>query len=153
MPIARTTGSGRWRATRLRADSPNPSTRPLRALRFRFPTLEFLEDGFPVAALTKEALDRFAKGTLSAAAGEFPMRRVSYFIGRVGRGGGDSGARHRRQIGKIVAEVQDLIEAEVELLHQPLAGIELVRRPLLQFVNAQLACAADQGGGAAAGEQ
>src|SRR5690348_12068856 len=114
-------------------------TRPLRARRFRFPTLEVLDDRFPVASLAQEAFDRFAKCSLSAAARHLPLRNIARFGCSVVWGGGDSSALHRCEIRKVVAEIEDLIEAEGELTEQSLARLQLVRRSLLQLLNSQLA--------------
>src|SRR5438105_9395710 len=153
MPIARTTGSGNGRAMRLRALSPAAMTRPLRALRLRFPTLEILDDRFPIAALAQQPLHCLAERALAAAAGELPLRDFSHLWRGVFRCGGDSGAQHRREIRKIVAEVEDLVEAELEFVNQPLTRIEFVLRSLMQLLNPELARTTNESGGAAAGQQ
>src|SRR5437660_2676344 len=152
-PKARIIRSGRRRVMKLRPFRAIAMTRPLRALCFRFPTLEILEDGCPVAALAKKPLDGLAKRTLTATALQLPIRSVENFRRGVGRSGRDSGARHRGEIRKIVAEVKDLIEAEHQLLDQLLAGVQLVCRSLMQFRDSELARAAHEGRGAAAGQQ
>src|SRR5207237_8883043 len=105
MPIARTTGSGNGRATRLRALSPAAMTRPLRALRLRFPTLEILDDRFPIAALAQQPLHRLAERALAAAAGELPLRDFSHLWRGVFRCGGGFGAPPRRRFRKLLAGV------------------------------------------------
>src|SRR4029077_13187245 len=65
----------------------------------------------------------------------------------------DSGAHHRREIGQIIAEIEDLIKAQREFVQHPLARIELVRRTLVQLLDAELARSTHKDGRAAAGEQ
>src|SRR5205823_511738 len=127
MPRARTARNGmRW-ATILSALSANPMIRPLRALSLRFPTLEVLEDGFPVAALAQETLDCFAKRAVAAAARQLPLRRLANLGCRVMRRRRDPRAQHRREIRQIIAEIQGLIKLKGQLVQQPLACLELVR--------------------------
>src|SRR5579872_799242 len=153
LPRARTARSERWRAMTLVDVSAQPMTTPLRARALRFPTFEVLENGLPIAALAQQTLDRLAKRAFAAAARQLPLRGVAYLRRRVGWRGGDSGAEHRREIRQIVAEVKSLIEAKREFVQHPFTRVELVRRTLVQLLNSELARAAHEGGGAAAGQQ
>ncbi len=103
--------------------------------------------------LAQQSLHRLAERSFTSSTRELPLCNVANFDCRVVRRSGDSRAQHRREIGKIVAEVEDLIEAEIELAHQALARIELVRGSLLQLLDSELARPARQGGGAAAGQK
>src|SRR5207248_7001125 len=151
--MARAIGSGRIRPTMAMLRSGMKSSRDLNALRFGFPTLEFLDDGVPVTAFAQQPLDSLPKRAFASAAVEFPRRRVANFGCRIGRRGGDAGAKHRSEVGQVVAEVEKLVEAKGKLLNEALARFQFVRRPLMQLVDPQLASTTAEGRRAAAGQQ
>src|SRR6202049_4715624 len=132
-PMARPTGSGRIRPHVATIRSGMKSSRDLNALRFGFSTLEFLDDGVPVAALAQQPLNRLPKCAFAAASVELPRRRFTHFGGGIRRRRGDAGPEHRREIGKVVAEVEELIEAEAEFLDQAFARFQFVCGTLMQF--------------------
>jgi len=101
--------------------------RALNALSFRLANGEFLDDAIPLAALAQQPLHDLAKGAAAAAAVELPRGRVAHFRRRVRRRGGDAGGHHQREVGKVVAGVQDLAQLDVELLRQPPHFVELVQ--------------------------
>src|SRR5712692_6476801 len=151
--MARATGRGKRRTMKLKARRARTMTRDLSALRFRFSTLEFLDQIVPVAALAQKPLHHFSERAVAAARLKLPRRPSAHFARRVGRSGGDRGAQHRREIGKVIADVERLIEAERQFLQHAGAGVELVGGALVQLGDAELARAAGEGGGAAAGQQ
>src|SRR5437763_8612514 len=93
--------------------------------------LELFDDGVPLAARAQEALDGLAEGPLAAARVELPRRRRPH-LGRRNRGRRRDGrAQHRREVGKVVADVEDLIESNGEFLRHALALRKLVRGALV----------------------
>src|SRR5436305_2508135 len=116
--------------------------RPLNALRLWLATDQLLDDRFPIAALAQEPLDELAKRAAAALRRQLPRRYAEDLGGGVGGSGGDPSAHHRRDVGKIVAGVKDLVEFQAELLQQLLGFIELARGALPQFLDPELARAA-----------
>src|SRR4029077_17060315 len=151
--MARASHSGRIRPTIAMLRSGMRSSRDLNALRFGLATLEFLDDGVPVAPLAKQPFHGLAKRAVAAGPLEFPRRRLADFDGSIGWRGRNAGAKHRRKIGQIVAQVEELIEAEGEFLNEALARLQLVRRSLMQLMDAELARAAAECRRSAAGQQ
>src|SRR5258708_4654949 len=152
-PKARAAPSGRRRARALRTTSVPWRSRALNALRFGLANLELFHHCFPVAPLAEQPLHELAEGAVAAARGELPGRRGQHF-GRGVRGrGGDAGVPHRREVGEVVAEVHHFVQAQAELAHQPFAGLELVRRTLVDLGDAELARAALECVRAARGQQ
>src|SRR5438552_9233972 len=90
------------------------TSRSLNALSFGPATDEFLNDGFPIAALAQKSFDDFAQRAATAARVELPGGDADDFRRGVRRRGGDGHARHRREVGEIVARVKDLIEGDAE---------------------------------------
>src|SRR5260221_7472090 len=152
-PSARAAPSGRRRARALRTTSVPWSSRALNALRFGLANLELLRHCFPVARFAEEPLDKLAEGAVAAARGELPGGRGQHF-GRGIRGrGGDAGMPHRGEVGEIVAEVHHFVESQAELAREPFAGLQLVRRTLVDLSDAELASPALEGVRAARGQQ
>src|ERR1051325_7871773 len=124
------------------------SVRSLATLR-----LELVDDGRPLPARAQQAFDGLAKRAFATARVELPRCRGPHLGRGVGGGGGDRRAQHRREIGQIIADVEDLIEADRQLLGDLLALGELVRRSLVQLLDAELARAPRERRRAAAGEE
>src|SRR5437870_645284 len=75
-----------------------------------------LHHPIPLAALAKKSLDQFAKCAVASARIQFPCCS-GVDLGRcVGGGGGEAGAQHWGEIGEIVADVEHLIEGNIELV-------------------------------------
>src|SRR5262245_1387585 len=139
IPMKRATDRGSNRKTNPIAETTTKTTLPLSALVLGLATLEFLDDRCPVAALAQQAFDDLAKRRLAAARVELPRRRRTHLGRRVGGRRGDRGAAHRREVGEVVAGVEQLIESKSQLLQQLRACLELVCRALVQFGDAELA--------------
>src|SRR5450759_1358898 len=129
-PIVWPVRYGMARLTRLMPRSERSRSRSLNALSFGPATDEFLNDLVPVAALAKEALDQFAKRAAAAGGVKLPRRCVENFRRGIRRRGRDQGARHRSEVGQVVAGIEDLLERDAQFLRQALRRIELVRRTL-----------------------
>src|SRR5438270_9703568 len=91
------------------------SVRSLATLR-----LELFDDRVPLAARAQEALDGLAERPLAAARVELPRRRRPHLGRRIRGRRRDRRAQHRREVGEVVANVEDLIESNRELLRYPL---------------------------------
>src|SRR5947208_9419619 len=106
------------------------TSRSLNALSFGPATDEFLNDRFPSAALAQKSFDDFAQRAASATRIELPGGDADDFWRSIRRSGGDGHARHRREVGEIVAGVEDLIEGHAEFLREALGLFEFVRSAL-----------------------
>src|ERR1051326_5034796 len=101
------------------------------------------------AAPARRGLAERADPPLAAARRDLPRRGGEHLGRRVGWRGGDGGDRHRAEVGKVVADVEDLIEGDVQLLREALRFFEFVRRALPQLEDAELSRAPFKGGRAA----
>src|SRR5438045_1298877 len=124
-PTARPARSGMRRSTAAKKRRIRPRMRPLNALSFGLATGEFLDERFPVAALAQEAFDELAKRAAAAGRRELPRRRREHLGRSVGGRGGDRGGGDRREIGEVVADVEDLAEVDVELRGEALHFLQL----------------------------